>query len=98
MTNDDVNGRRFALISAAMALVTAALLGCSRLISGIGLLTLPVSWPGLLILGADETQERYGYWGELVLFWLCSLPCIVAYARLASRRLPESRTSHSADR
>ena len=68
-----------------LATITGLLLLGTRIIPGLGLLTLPVSWPGLIILGADETQERYGYWGELVLFWLCSLPCIIVYAWLFCR-------------
>jgi hypothetical protein len=78
-------GSKITWVSAILALLTALLLLGSRLAPAFGLLTLPVSWPGLIILGADETQERYGYWGELMLFWLCSLPCIVAYAWLWCR-------------
>ena len=76
---------RLAVAVAVLAVITAVLLLGTRIISGLGLLTLPVSWPGFIILGADETQERYGYWGELVLFWLFSLPCIVVYAWLYCR-------------
>jgi hypothetical protein len=77
--------RKIIWLSAVLALLTALLLLGSRLVSALGLLTLPASWPGLIILGTDETQERYGYWGELILFWLCSLPCIVAYAWMFCR-------------
>jgi hypothetical protein len=79
-----------------LATITALLLLGTRIVPGLGLLTLPVSWPGLIILGADETQERFGYWGELVLFWLCSLPCIVLYAWLYSRwRQKRGQVIHS---
>ena len=71
---------KLAVAVGVLATVTALLLVGTRIVPGLGLLTLPVSWPGLIILGADETQERYGYWGELVLFWICSLPCVIAYA------------------
>jgi hypothetical protein len=64
-------------LAGGFAVVVGALLFGSRFVPGLGILSLPFSWPGLLILGADETQERYGYWGELILFWLCSLPCII---------------------
>jgi membrane-anchored protein YejM (alkaline phosphatase superfamily) len=76
---------RLAVAVVVLAVVTVALLLGTRVVSGLGILTLPVSWPGLIILGADETQERFGYWGELVLFWLCSLPCIFLYAWLFCR-------------
>jgi hypothetical protein len=72
-------------LACVLALLLAVLMVASRLFQPLAWLTLPVTWPGLFILGADETQERYGYWGELVLFWLCSLPCIAAYAWLFCR-------------
>lgn len=71
-------------LAGAFAMVVGGLLFGSRFIPGLGYLSLPFSWPGLLILGTGETQERYGYWGELILFWLCSLPCIIGYAWLIS--------------
>ena len=74
--------QQLAVAVGVLATITAVLLVGTRIAPGLGLLTLPVSWPGLILLGADETQERYGYWGELILFWLCSLPCIVIYAWL----------------
>jgi len=52
---------RIEIIAAALGTVNAALLLGTRLVPGLGWLTLPVSWPGFIILGADETQERYGY-------------------------------------
>jgi hypothetical protein len=79
-----------------LALVVAVLMVASRLFQPLAWLTLPVTWPGLFILGADETQERYGYWGELVLFWLCSLPCIAAYAWLLCRCWHRRRVAHDA--
>ena len=69
-------------LALTFALVVAVLLFGSRIIPGLGLLSLPFSWPGIFILGADEAQERYGYWGELILFWLCSIPCIIGYSWL----------------
>jgi hypothetical protein len=85
--------RKIIWVSVVLALLTALLLLGCRLVPSIGLLALPVSWPGLIILGVDETQERYGYWGELILFWLCSLPCIVAYAWLWCRWRGRQRVS-----
>ena len=69
-------------VAATLALLVAVLMVASRVFQPLAWLTLPVTWPGFFILGADETQERYGYWGELILFWLCSLPCVVLYAWL----------------
>jgi len=67
-------------VAAGLGVVTAILPAADT--PSLARLTLPVSWPALFILGADETQETYGRWGECVLFWLCSLPCIAAYAWL----------------
>lgn len=72
-------------VSAPLAVLVAALLFGSRFFQPLGYAAIPFCWPGLLILGADETQERYGYWGEIILFWHLSLPCIVAYAWLLCR-------------
>jgi hypothetical protein len=85
--------RKIVQVSAVLALLTALLLLGCRVVPALGLLTLPVSWPGLIILGADETQERFGYWGELILFWLCSMPCIMAYAWLWCRWWGRQRVS-----
>jgi hypothetical protein len=72
-------------VSALFAVLVAALLLGSRCFQPFGYAAIPFCWPGLFILGADETQERYGYWGEIIMFWLLSLPCIVAYAWLLCR-------------
>ena len=88
---------RLAVAVVVLAVITVVLLLGTRIISGLGLPTLPVSWPGFIILGADETRERYGYWGELVLFWLCSLPCIVVYAWLYCRWRERGRRAGTLD-
>ncbi len=72
-------------ISALLAVVVAGLLLGSRFFRPLAYPAVLFCWPGLLILGADETQEAYGYWGEIILFWVLSLPCIVAYAWLFCR-------------
>jgi hypothetical protein len=72
-------------VTATLALLVAVLMVASRFFQPLALLTLPATWPGLFILGADETQERYGYWGEMIWFWLGSLPCIIAYGWLLCR-------------
>lgn len=65
------------------------------LIAGIGffsmrfyrpllILCVPFIIPGV-ILGGDEAQERFGYWGEPFLYWLLSLPCALLYAWLIHR-------------
>jgi hypothetical protein len=81
MKQPNTHNKAFRL-AGVLALFVAVLLVGSRVFQPLAWLTLPATWPGFLILGADETQERYGYWGELVLFWLCSLPCISAYSWL----------------
>ncbi|RYD34841.1 MAG: hypothetical protein EOP87_08430 [Verrucomicrobiaceae bacterium] len=70
--------------------------GVLWLISGVGffgmrffaplmVLGLPFSIPGLILLGTDEVQERYGYWGEPFYFWLLALPCSILYALMIRR-------------
>jgi hypothetical protein len=81
-------------VSALLAVLVAALLFGSRFFQPFGYAAIPFCWPGLLILGADETQERYGYWGEIILFWLFSLPCIIAYAWLFCRWWQRRRVTH----
>ena len=71
--------------SALLAVLVAALLFGSRFFQPLGYAALPFCLPGLLIFGADETQERFGFWGEILLFWLVSLPCLVIYASLVWR-------------
>jgi hypothetical protein len=72
-------------ISLVFSVMVAGLIFGSRTVPGLGLLTLPFSWPGVLLLGFDETEEIYGYWGEPVFYWLCSLPCVVGYSWLICR-------------
>ena len=72
-------------VATLLAVLVAGLLYGSRFFQPFGYVALPFCLPGLFILGADETQERYGYWGEIVLFWLLSLPCLVIYASLLWR-------------
>ena len=83
-------------VAGTLALLVAVLMVASRVFQPLAWFTLPATWPGLFILGADETQERYGYWGELVLFWLCSLPCVVVYAWLLCRWWQRRRVAHDA--
>ena len=83
-------------VAVMLAVLVAALMVASRLFQPFAWLTLPATWPGLFILGADETQERYGYWGELILFWLCSLPCVIGYAWLLCRWWQRRRVAHDA--
>ena len=81
-------------LASVFALLVAVLMVAARLFQPLAWFTLPATWPGLFILGADETQERYGYWGELALFWLCSLPCIAVYAWLICRWWQRSNVAH----
>lgn len=72
-------------VSALLTLLVAALIFGSRFYQPLGYAALPFCQPGLLILGADETMERYGYWGEIIWFTLLSWPCFVLYAALIDR-------------
>ena len=56
-----------------------------RLFSPLLILGMPFSIPGFIVLGTDEVQERYGYWGEPFYFWLLALPCAFVYAFLIQR-------------
>jgi hypothetical protein len=56
-----------------------------RFFGPLAILGLPFSIPGFLVLGVDEVQERYGYWGEPLYSWLLALPCAVLYAWLLQR-------------
>jgi hypothetical protein len=58
-----------------------------RLFTPLWFLALPFWIPGLIVLGADEVQERYGYWGEPFYDWLLSFPCALLYAWLIHRRV-----------
>ena len=68
-----------------IAFVIAALLVASRWFVFCGLLTLPITFPALLVLGADELDETYGIWGSRVLAWLISLPVMLILAWICSR-------------
>jgi hypothetical protein len=76
---------RILRFSSLLAGLVAALLLGSRFFQALGYVAFPFRLPGILLLGTDETQERYGYWGEIILLWLLSLPCIVIYASLIYR-------------
>jgi len=81
-------------VSAGLAALVAALLIGSRFFPPCGYAAVPFCWPGLLVLGGDETQERYGFWGELVLLWLMALPCVIVYAWLICRWRQHRRSTH----
>jgi hypothetical protein len=57
-----------------------------RFLAALVVFALPFCIPGFLVLGVDEVQERYGYWGEPFYDWLLSLPCVLLYAWLIHRR------------
>ena len=88
--------KRLLRLASLLSFIIAVLLAASRVFLPLGWLTLPATWPGVFILGVDENVERYGSWGELVLFWLCSLPCSVLYAWLLDRRWQQRRATHGA--
>lgn len=80
---------RIGFIGTAGTLWAVAALGFfgMRFFAPLLVLALPFCIPGLLVLGIDEVQERYGYWGEPFHGWLLSLPCVLLYAWLIHRRL-----------
>ena len=80
-------------LAAALALLVAVLLAASWLFLPIGWLTLPATWPGVLIL-AVSPEDRYSYWKQLVLVWLCSLPCILFYAWWLRRWWERRKVAH----
>jgi len=74
------------LASVALLLVIAAVgFFGQRFFGPLAILGLPFSIPGFLVLGVDEVQERCGYWGEPLYFWLLSLSCAVLFAWLLQR-------------
>lgn len=50
------------------------------------------NWPGILLLGVDETTEAYGYTGERILFFVLSLPVLAFYAYVLARITAASQT------
>jgi len=71
--------------SAVLWLIAAVGFFGMRFFAPLGLLGLPFAIPSFLVLGIDEVQERYGYWGEPFYGWLLSLPCVFLYAWLIRR-------------
>jgi hypothetical protein len=76
--------QRIGFVGTAGALWLLAALGFfgMRLFAPLFMLALPFCLPGFVILGVDEVQERYGFWGEPFYDWLLSLPCALVYAWL----------------
>jgi len=63
-----------------MALVVAALLVASRWLEICVLVTLPITFPAVLVLGGDELDETYGVWKSRALVWLISFPVMLLLA------------------
>jgi hypothetical protein len=72
-------------LSTLLAVVVAALLLASRVFEPFGYAALPFAWPAILLLGGDETYERYGQFGTFLLDWILSLPCVILYSWLYCR-------------
>ena len=64
-----------------IACATGGLLLLARIVPNFLVVAWPLCLPGLLVLG-DETQEHFGVWGELAMFWLTSLPATAALTAL----------------
>src|SRR5438309_1467437 len=75
------------LIFASLAALTALLLAGSLRLPALVAPSLPLCWPGVLVLGMDETTERYGEYGEIGLLWLVSLPWLLICSVILSRWL-----------
>jgi hypothetical protein len=80
MTN--IPHRKAFRLTSVIALLVGVLMFASYRFEPLAWVTFPFTWPGFVVLDVEETQERYGEWGELLLFWLCSLPCIAVYSWL----------------
>ena len=63
-----------------MAFAVAALLVASRWLVICGFVTLPITFPAVLVLGGDELDETHGVWGSRALVWLISLPVMLLLA------------------
>ena len=75
----------FLATSAVLWLIAAVGFFGMQLFPPLVLLCLPFILPGFIVLGIDEVQESYGYWGELFYDWLLALPCVLLYAWLIRR-------------
>lgn len=76
-----------------MAFAVAALLVASRWLVICGLVTLPVTFPAVLVLGGDELDETCGVWGSRALAWLISLPVMLLLAWIYCRFIRAERGS-----
>ena len=76
-----------------MAFAVAALLVASRWLVICGLVTLPITFPAVLVLGGDELDETYGIWKSRVLVWLVSLPVMLLLAWIYCRFIRAERAS-----
>jgi hypothetical protein len=74
--------RRIIVPFLILTCASATLIGLSLHWQPAILASLPLTWPALIVLGADETTERYGVYGELARVWYCSLPVALAYATM----------------
>ena len=61
----------------------AVALAISPFVPVVGLLTLPLTWPAIFVLG-DESDERFGVLLELALAWIMAFPMALLYAGLHS--------------
>lgn len=78
-----------------MALLVAALLVGSRWLVICFLVTFPITFPAVLVLGGDELNETYGIWGSRFLVWLISLPMMLLLAWIYCRLHPAEKNSRS---
>jgi hypothetical protein len=81
------------LCFSALAAFVAVLLVGSLWVPALAIPSLPLCWPGVLILGMDETTEWFGQYGEITVLWLASLPWIYFCSLVASRWIGISKKS-----
>jgi hypothetical protein len=81
--------RAVLIIFAALVALEVAMLILGPLPAPLVPVAVVFNWLGLLILGIDETTERYGVWGERILHFLLSVPLLAAYAIFIASFIPE---------
>jgi hypothetical protein len=73
-------GRRIIVVFLCFTILVGLLIALNYIIPGLVLITLPVSWPFLIIFGVDETTEKYGVVGEMWRLYLSSIPLTIIFS------------------
>ena len=90
--------QRLGFIGTAIMLWTVSAIGFfgGRIAPPLSVLALPFYPLAALVLGMDEVQEQYGYWGEVFYGWMLSLPLALLYAWLIRRYLDHAARHNNA--